>query len=90
MDTLHMINRIVVKMLPGMVGLFVLGLLVRFVLNLWISNGGASLPQGTLQFFSAIFSVVELLNSLLFAGLVLIAIQWFQDRPHTTVRTEAS
>lgn len=90
MQTLELVNRVVLKLLPCLVGLFVLGLLVRFALNIWIGAAGSTMPQGAMQFFTMIFSVVELLNSMLFAGLVVIAIQWSQDRSRTTVHTDGT
>ncbi len=88
MQTLELVNRIVLKLLPCLVGLFVLGLLVRFVLNIWIGAAGSNMPQGAMQFFTMISSVVDLLYSLLFAGLVVIAIQWSQQRSRTTIHAD--
>jgi len=75
MTGLDLIHRYLAKYLPILLSIFILLLLLKFVINTWTTLDGGTLSWEAQAWIGVFYNLLNLLNQLLFAGIVLILLQ---------------
>jgi len=75
MTGLDLIHRYLAKYLPVLLSIFIILLLLKFAINTWTTLDGGTPSMDAQRWIGVFYNFLNLLNSLLFAGIVLILLQ---------------